>query len=293
MKHPDASTQPGDNDPEEDMRRENEIMKIKLQAEFGAVFGETEKELPPAIEHEFLNNVYEFEKAWEKQELQSVADLLKKPLFIPFEKLAAEEQENTWQSVMDLYEQSNINVDFLHEYPLEVKYRFVTEELPMHRTVFVNMPEMVLGFTFEEFHPNNAADIEELANKFVQAWLEKDIESCMACLSDRVALESGEVMEPNEVRERFRMIFDCFQNFEEGAFNITKTSYDREESADKRIECMLGYTEGDIRWNAILDNFEVFVINGPFKVYVESKFGEWSIMYFAMPGWNWDNEELH
>jgi hypothetical protein len=286
----DAPLQPGDTDPEEEMRRENEIMKIKLQAEFGAVFGETEKELPPDIEHEFLNNVYQFEKAWEKQEMRSVADLLKKPLFIPFEKLAAEEQENTWQSVMDLYEQSNISIDFLHDYPLEVRYRFVTEELPMHRTVFVNMPDMVLGFTYEEFHPNIAADMEDLVNRFLHAWLEKDAETCVACLSDRVVLETCELMSPEEVSSRFRMIFDCFKSFEEGAFSITETSYDKQETADKDTEYMLGYAEGEVQWNAILDNAEVLTIKGAFKLYLESKFGAWSIMYFVMPGWKWTNE---
>jgi len=66
MIHPDAPLQPGETDPE-DMRSENEIMKIKMQAEFGAVFGETATDLPPEIEQQLLNNVYEFEKAWEKQ----------------------------------------------------------------------------------------------------------------------------------------------------------------------------------------------------------------------------------
>ena len=49
-------------DPEENLRMENELLKLKLQAQFGASPG-TSEGLPPGIENEFLKNVYAFEQS--------------------------------------------------------------------------------------------------------------------------------------------------------------------------------------------------------------------------------------
>jgi hypothetical protein len=44
-------------DPEQNLRIENEILKLKMQAERGALFGGNRENLPPEIEAEFLKNV--------------------------------------------------------------------------------------------------------------------------------------------------------------------------------------------------------------------------------------------
>src|SRR4030095_5347224 len=48
---------------EEEIRNENEFLKMKLMLERGAVFGPCDNEaLPAAVENEFLNYIAEFEK---------------------------------------------------------------------------------------------------------------------------------------------------------------------------------------------------------------------------------------
>ena len=50
-------------DPEENLRLQNDFLKMKMMAESGAWFGGEEKVgLPPDIENQFLKNVMEFEK---------------------------------------------------------------------------------------------------------------------------------------------------------------------------------------------------------------------------------------
>ena len=58
---------PEDEQTEEAMRLENDIMKLKLQAEFGAQFDEISNDVSPEMEQQFLKQVYDFEKAWEQQ----------------------------------------------------------------------------------------------------------------------------------------------------------------------------------------------------------------------------------
>ena len=51
---------------EENLRTENEFLKMKLMLEHGGQFGELDEDgntdLPPEIENEFLNSVMAFEK---------------------------------------------------------------------------------------------------------------------------------------------------------------------------------------------------------------------------------------
>ena len=47
-----------------DLQRENEELKKKLEEEFGAANGWTNPDLPPEMENEFLNHIMAFENAW-------------------------------------------------------------------------------------------------------------------------------------------------------------------------------------------------------------------------------------
>ena len=274
------------NDPEDDMRLENEILKLKLQAEFGAQFDEISKDVSPEMEQQFLQQVYDFEKAWEKQEITTVAILLGNPSFRPLEDIPENELEEEWEFVKKLYEEKSISLDFTHEYPISEKYRFATCELPQHETMFVNMPGMMLGFIYEEFHPNHAADMEELVKSFLEGWFDQDTDKCLAAVGQHIILPGGRLMNPAELRQKFQMVFDSFKSLEETEFFISETSYDKQQDEEDEL-LMLGYTEGALHYNAIIDNSEKLVFAGPFKFYLEYNGSAWALMYFVMPGWKW------
>lgn len=277
---------PYSGDREDEMRLENDILKLKLQAEFGAQFDEISKDISPEVEKQFLQQVYDFEKAWENQEMTTVARLLGNPLFRPLAEIPDPELEKEWEAVKQLYEEKNISLDFTHEYPLREKYRFATCELPLHETMFVNMPGMMLGFIYEEFHPNHAEDMEELVKKFLEGWFEQDTDKCLSYIGQHIILPGGRLMNPAELRQKLQMVFDSFENLEETEFFISETSYDKQQDEEDEL-LMLGYTEGAIHYNAVIDNTEKLVFAGPFKFYLEYNGGGWSIMYYVLPGWKW------
>lgn len=283
----DEPLEPLDEHSDEEMRLENDIMKLKLQAEFGAKFGEIDADMPPELEHQFLKHVYDFEKAWQNQEIITVASMLDAPDFIPYEDLAEEGKEQAWQDVLNLYTAKNISVDFNNEYPLELKYRFATEELPLHETMFVNMPGMMLGFIYEEFHPNHAADMEARVSGFLEGWLEMNTEKCVQAISDEFMTGQGILLSKDDLIRKLSQVFDSFDKFNDAEFVFDSTSYDMQyEDPDTPGVCM-GYVEGGMRWSALMENGEVIPFSGPFKFYLEYKLDWWSIVYFILPGWQY------
>src|SRR5690606_31104881 len=67
-------------DPEENLRMQNEFLKLKMMAESGAFFG-GEGNLPPDIENQFLNNILEFEKQQTASDEKKIKDILENPAF--------------------------------------------------------------------------------------------------------------------------------------------------------------------------------------------------------------------
>src|SRR6185295_10150780 len=63
---------------EENLRVENEFLKMKIMLEHGGQFGELEEDgntdLPPEIENQFLNNVLAFEKQFSEHKVVKVYD---------------------------------------------------------------------------------------------------------------------------------------------------------------------------------------------------------------------------
>lgn len=278
---------PAGNDPEDAMRLENDIMKLKLQAEFGAQFDEISNDVSPEMEQQFLKQVYDFEKAWEQQEITTVGKLLGSPCFKKLSEIPPEDLASEWQSVLDIYNEKGISVDFNNDYPVAVKYRFATEELPNHETMFVDMPGMMLGFIYEEFHPNYASDMEEKVRTFLEGWFERDVTKCASVVSKEFILDNGVMLSQKRFIEKLTQVFESFESFDESEFFIAETSYDKQEVEGEEQNLALGYVEGAIRWKAVMENGESIPYAGPFKFYFECSYNWWTIMYFQLPGWKW------
>src|SRR5450759_1662648 len=89
-------------DEEENLKNENEFLKMKLMLEQGAQFGtmQTDSELPAGIENQFLRNVMEFEKQFEEQKTIKVFDKIERPNhFKPVNEVREDEIENAWTNL--------------------------------------------------------------------------------------------------------------------------------------------------------------------------------------------------
>jgi len=78
----------GDND---ELNMENELEKLKMQAQFGAKFFPGNMELPPELEAEWLKNVRAFEEQYQNAPpLQTMAQILGNPGVKPLHEISQE-----------------------------------------------------------------------------------------------------------------------------------------------------------------------------------------------------------
>ena len=270
-------------DPKENLRIENEILKLKMQAESGAYFSEnTNADLPPEIENEFLRHVQQFENAWKDVKVTKVYDLAGKPEFKKADELLPNEIEKELEKLFALLNNHNINLDVLGKYEPLTIYRFITEELFEHETDDMQMPGMTTNFIYEEFHPNHTMGIEEKTKYFLGHWFEKNFNEYSWELNDPFILFDGTVISKQEVINKMNNFFNCYTLFSECKYAIADIRF---QLSDK--EKGMGHAEGAVSYKAEMENGEVVHFEGPFKLYMSNEYGSWGIFYFIFPGFAW------
>ena len=118
---------------DEQIRIENEIIKMKLMLEHGAQFssGQGDETMEPALEHAFLKHVLAMEEAHKKGECISVFEKIGCPTDIPtLENLTMEELPKALQQMKERLAAHGIEVRPVEDdIAPEEFYRFLTREL--------------------------------------------------------------------------------------------------------------------------------------------------------------------
>jgi hypothetical protein len=116
-----------DNNDNEEIRWENDIQKLMMQATHGAIFSK-ESDLSPEVEREFLRSVKEFEDAYKSAKKIQVIELLGNPVLKPDAVLDDREVEDELIILRQMMEDKGILFDTIHEYPPRVIYSFIVEK---------------------------------------------------------------------------------------------------------------------------------------------------------------------
>ena len=272
---------PLSDDPEENLRMENELLRLKLKAELG---GESFSSggLDPEIENEFLKNVMAFEHNFASAKPAKVFDLAGKPAFKKAVDLNDGEIEAELEKITELLSKKNIEVYFSDdddEYDSRTQYRFITEELFDHETTFMPMNGMTTCFDYEEFHPSHKNDIERYTEAFLTAWLERDMEACGRELSHQHILPDRKLLNKADVLKQIEIIFESFTAFTEEKHEIFDIGFD--------MEAGMGHAEGGIKYRGVLENGETIPFGGAFKLYFSYDNDYWSIVYMILPGFKY------
>ena len=156
---------------EENLRTENEFLKLKLMLEHGGQFGELDEDgnadLPPEIENQFLNNVLAFEKQFSEHRVVKVYDKIGRPQhFRPAAEIAANEIGKAWDQLNVYLNDHGIDVSVCSpNVSIRELYRFVTEELFDYETDDMNLPGWTTNFIYDEFHPDPVYDNSRLVEQ--------------------------------------------------------------------------------------------------------------------------------
>ena len=174
-------------DEEENLKNENEFLKMKLMLEQDAQFGTlpSDNKLPATVENEFLNYIMAFEKQAVEKKRIKVFDRIQRPVhFKPVNEIPDTEIENAW-SVLDEYLQKygiGLSVCSPNISTREL-YRFTTEELFEEEMNDMNIPGMMSHFTYDEFYPDHEYENKSLAkDDCIGAILKKTIFTWMPML---------------------------------------------------------------------------------------------------------------
>ncbi|WP_118953286.1 hypothetical protein [Taibaiella helva] len=267
-------------DPEEQLRIENELLRLQLQAETGADIHQLE-DVPPEVEHAFLNNILAFERQLDSVAEVSIYKILGEPKdFRDAAALNDEQIEKELERLEVFMRDKNIEVDYGAEYPARLKYKFITEELFQHETQQFDIPEMVNHFIYEEFHPNHRLTIEGIAEDFLEMWLDRQIDEQSFIFSDTFRTDNDGVYTKEQFLGHIRNIFAAYLSFDNGGYRISNIAFEEGNGEPEGP----GYAEGMITYNATLESKETETVEAPFRISMAWINGYWEIVNVIMPG---------
>ena len=145
---------------EEELKAENDFLKMKIMLENGAHIHEGDVNLPAELENEFLRNVMEFERQFAEHKTVRLFDKIGRPdHFLHPSLLKEEEIPKAWEALTDHLLRHNISLEACSPNVSETElYRFAIEELFEFEMTDMNVPGMIQGFIYDEFHPDPIYD---------------------------------------------------------------------------------------------------------------------------------------
>jgi hypothetical protein len=272
--------------PEENMRIENELLRIKLKAQFGEAFqmGMGEEEIPPEIENQFLKNVLAFEEAHVHTEYTTVYKRIGMPAYKPVAALTKGEMKTAAAALLSLLQENNINLDFCDgPYDEETVYRFITEEFFDHEVEKEAAKGMSSCFIYEEFHPNHKDDIEKRTHEFLQHFFTASFNEHSIELGDEIITADGQQLTKEQLLKKMQLYFDAYESLANDAWTTPHIQFELKEEEGRGM----GFAEGGCKYDAVLDNKETLHFEGPYKIYMGMQYGIWQVFYFVLPGFKW------
>ena len=271
-------------DPQENLRIENDFLKLKLKAQFGdAFFMDSNADLPPEIENQFLKNMMAFEDAHANAEYTTVYESIGKPDYKTSEELNAAEITRELERITAIMEEHHIRLDICDgPYADEVIYKFITEELFAHEIEKAPVFGMGWNFIYEEFHPNDKADIEKNTHEFLQHWFTRDFNEYCTELGYEFMLADGRRLNRPAFFEKIKPFFEAFTEFKDDGYNIDDIKFELHDE-----DGGLGHAEGMLKYDAVMENGETIHYEGSYKLYMSRENKWWTIFYFVMPGFEW------
>jgi hypothetical protein len=258
-------------DPEDDLKAENALLKLKLEMEHGMPPSDFSN-LSPDMENQWLRYIYDFERLSKETPRVKVFDLLGKPTVTPLGQLAPDQVLPALEALEDLMLQKGIALDCCCDYDAAVIYKFITEELFQHETQHVGMEGMVTHFTYEEFHPNHDYDIQHRVKDFIEALLRGRWEHQFdgIWLASPVSFK-GSPYTPQEISNMIAVFQEVNGACQLHSLEIETVNFDLEAgsgTATGSIEYTTPQTEnkvqGSIRFDLVLvDGWEISSINMP------------------------------
>ncbi len=270
--------------PHFDLPLENELLMLRLRAEFGAECITSGNDIPPLVVNEFLKSVYEFEKKFrEPRPLISIYEKLNRPAFKKVEDLPDKQLSRELKKVLKYMRDRQMELDVMGEYSDRDIYRFITEEFFNHEIEDLNMQGFIHHFCYEDFHPNHEMDIRSRSIEFLHHWFDKSFDKYSWELATTFIHPDTREFSREDILQKLQYIFDAYIRFTNCAYDIKELSFEWDDNKEEGKALVKGY----VQYYAEMENRELVHKEGEFQLYFSSKEKWWNIFYFIFPGFSW------
>ena len=262
--------------PEDELKAESEVLKLKLEMEHGMNMSDTGN-LPPEIENEFLNSVYEFENAFKNAKRVKIYDFIGKPAFRKVEELSKTEIKKELKRLEKILEKKKVHLDRLCEYDDETIYRFITGEFFEHEIDDMQIAGMGTHFIYEEFHPNHPYDLERMSNDFIRNVLEKEWDEEFHSYEFAHAIIFREVeYDRKGISSVIKTFQEAHKSFKVKRWKVKETTFDLEKET--------GSVSAYLSYEAVSTDKEMHTYKGKASIDFKRHDGYWGISGFSLPG---------
>jgi len=277
-------TDGGDSGPSFELPLENELLILKLKAEFGAECTSGTENIPPDVVNEFLKSVYEFEhKFREQRPVVRIYEKIGKPYFRKADAIPELHIMDELKRIKLLLNQHQLELDVLGEYPDRQIYRFITEEFFYHEMEDLDMKGYIHHFCYEDFHPNYELEIRQRSVEFLTQWFSRQLGEYSWQLADPFIHPDSREFPKEFLLKKIRNLFDAYILFRECSYMIKDVQFEWDEEK----QCGKGFVNGTVQYDAQTESGEMIHYDGPFEFYLSNSGTWWSIYYFVFPGFYW------
>jgi hypothetical protein len=260
-------------DSEDNLKFENELLKLKLEIEHGMKHADMSS-LSPEIENLWLNNVYNFEQQYKDARLLKIYDTIGRPDVKKLEELATENVPEALKQLLLLMEEKGIVLDCCCAYEDALLYRFITEELFEYEVEDISIEGFVRHFIYEEFYPNHDYDLRRSAKTFFENLLERKWEPEFNSYSlAKTVFYKGKTYS-NEAISTIILAFQKDRTFQLEKFEIVQVNFDVQK-CEGMVRTSLAYQANSKHENQFHQGY--------LELWFAFEFGYWYLTGFQLP----------
>jgi hypothetical protein len=268
------------------LRIENDILKLAMQAEFGAEFMDF-ADIPPEVENNFLKMVRKIEEMEREAPLISVFDFVGRPL-VPLSDEIAEDSINAeLEKLYAVLEGNDLSLVSIRDYPPRHMYKFITEELFPFEMQDVRMPGMVGIFCYEDFHFEPEEDIRGVILSFLYGWEKLQWRNPKELIEEHPVQPGGNMVTQESLIRHMIQEAGKFSSIQSLEYNLHSIEV---KWTDELFG--MGYALGEMRYMATFPDGSEQWFEGECKFCCGTLGEEWRLHYFQIPGFTWNGKWL-
>ena len=265
-------------DRDENLRIENELLKMEMESTYGGSFGIAD-DVPPEVEHAFLQQVRDLEEDAQSFRQVRLYELLGQPQYVNESELSDKEVEERLAKLYELLESVNVYLSVLSYQSPRTLYRFITEELFEVEVREIDGLPISQLFIYEDFHPDHAHDVQAKCIDFLTAFWESDELMLSTCLSKGSYLAGKGPFNRDEMTGLLESIREVLSEFEHFQFSFDTVVFDWDEEKGTGSAT----ASGDIEYQRVLQEPSQENLSGSFLFQLQSSGEGWNISQISLP----------